>query len=39
MGIVYLIHPAELKNTSVYKVGFSNQESLARCQKGYKKGS
>jgi hypothetical protein len=36
---IYLIQPAELIGTNRYKIGRSSQTDLARCKKGYKKGT
>ena len=38
-GIVYLIQPAELVGTNVYKVGASGQPDVNRIVNGYKKGT
>jgi hypothetical protein len=38
-GIVYIIQPAELIGTKVYKIGMSNEKSLSRCASGYKVGT
>jgi hypothetical protein len=38
-GIIYLVQPAELKNTDRYKIGMSSKPNLDRCSKGYKKGT
>jgi hypothetical protein len=39
MEIVYLLQPAELVETDIYKVGHSLSEEIARCKNGYKKGT
>lgn len=38
-GMIYLIQPAELVGTNRYKIGFSKEPNLSRCNKGYSKGS
>lgn len=38
MEAVYLLQPAELKDTNIYKVGHTKSHELKRCIVGYKKG-
>lgn len=38
-GIVYLVQPAELIESPVYKIGCSKEATLDRCCNGYKKGT
>jgi len=37
MGILYLVQPAELRDTNRFKIGCSKKCDLSRVQKGYKK--
>jgi len=39
MESVYLLQPAELKDTNIYKVGYTKSHELKRCIDGYKKGT
>ena len=39
METIYLIQPAELIGTDIYKFGFSLSEEIGRCKNGYKKGT
>ena len=39
MEIIYLLQPAELVGTDIYKFGFSLSEEIGRCKNGYKKGT